>query len=101
MENSLLFSRIREIIKAWDPERLLALGAPEDEYEGEVRDILSMINEISYPDDATKIIADIFSRSFSSSDGSYKVVYKLEHCCNAGEQVWKAIRYYKDESLSR
>ncbi len=37
------FAAITRVINAWDPQALIAQGAPEDEYEAEARDICNTL----------------------------------------------------------
>lgn len=35
---------VRALIKGYDPEGLLGMGAPDDEYDSEVRDLVALVH---------------------------------------------------------
>jgi hypothetical protein len=58
------FLRAREVINREDPVGLLALGAPEDEYDPEVRDL------ISRPTAVTRArVREVFLKWFGEDNG--------------------------------
>jgi hypothetical protein len=58
---------IRNIINAWDPEDLLTLGMPEDEYESEVDYLMT---DIISSRQSVEIIAEKLCRVFNEFFGS-------------------------------
>ncbi|MGC5013599.1 hypothetical protein ACLQ2R_22790 [Streptosporangium sp. DT93] len=43
MTDDRLTTAVRELINRYDPEGLLGMGAPDDEYDSEVRDLTALV----------------------------------------------------------
>ena len=57
---------VRAVINEWDPMMLLALGAPEDEYDMEIADILAAIQKTRKVEVLASNIATILNESFDN-----------------------------------
>lgn len=60
----LLFDHVREIVNAEDPQELIVIGAPEDEYDPEVGSILARLPNASSPADVGVMVAQVFDEWF-------------------------------------
>jgi hypothetical protein len=77
---------IREVIHKWDPYRLLACGAPEDEFDAEVRAIVRQIPRINSTEDAIHAVSRVFTSSFEPG------VFKPDDCKEVGKEIYKALK---------
>jgi hypothetical protein len=59
------FQAIRLLINQSDPEALLGIGAPEDEYDPEVNDLLTLVQGAEEITSAS--VSEIFNRWFGQS----------------------------------
>lgn len=59
-----IYSLVKKYIDEYDFEDLLAIGAPNDEYDSESREIASLIIEESTTDEIAEIISDVMKKSF-------------------------------------
>lgn len=55
---------IREMLREWDPEGLIDLGAPEDEYEPEAERVSSRLENIESTSDMIELLRGTFSHMF-------------------------------------
>jgi hypothetical protein len=70
-----LFDAVKAVIDALDPEGLLAMDAPPDEYDGESKSITRALKADMTARQIAEIMADIFSSSFSDPfDTNYFMV---------------------------
>jgi hypothetical protein len=54
----------RELMHAWDPGKLLAGGAPRDEFDDEVARLVARIPRIADAEDAGRHVGEVFSAQF-------------------------------------
>jgi hypothetical protein len=77
-ERSALFLAVRAVVNREDPVDLIAISCPEDEYDGEVEDLLML------PEPATgEQVAEVFMRSFGDLD----VVVPVEMAARIAEGI--------------
>ena len=81
----MLQALIGEIIREWDPEKLLAGGAPPDEYDPEIAQILPHVRRIQSSADAAAVVSNVFASNFGRGDcdGAYAAI---------GERLFFALR---------
>lgn len=60
-----LCTEIQKIVNVWDPEGLLKMGAPLDEYESEIEMIVGSEYRIKETVDVEYVIKEIFSSQFN------------------------------------
>jgi hypothetical protein len=84
-EREKLFDVVRGVIHAWDPYDLLAGGAPDDEFDGEISAVVRQLDRIRTPRDACHVISRVFSSSFEPE------VFQVEHCRAVGERLYEAL----------
>jgi hypothetical protein len=55
---------VRSAIGAWDPYRLLELGAPPDEFDDEIAKVVARIPKLRGENDLAATISEVFSSAF-------------------------------------
>ncbi len=76
---------VRKVIHEWDPYRLLERGAPEDEWDNEILQIVGRINQVTSPASAARVISDVFTLAFQP-DG-----FSPEECAHVGKRLFDAL----------
>lgn len=76
------FKELRAIINEWDPYSLIAEGAPVDEFESEVGEVLAGLPKCKNQDDAVGLVSKVFSKAFEPD------LFKPEHCTEVGQKVY-------------
>ncbi len=76
---------VGNVINAWDPYCLLRCGAPEDEFDPEVRDVVVAISTIRTPIDAANAISKVFSKWFGSGR------FRPEDCISVGQKLYEEL----------
>lgn len=69
------FMKISKIVREHDPIGLLALGSPDDEYDGEIRRIIGVLPKIQDQKLLSEEIYKIFIDSFDKEIAGEKVKY--------------------------
>ncbi|WP_041808133.1 DUF1871 family protein [Evansella cellulosilytica] len=68
-------------VNNWDPELLLEMGAPDDEYEFEIERITKEISRCQDEIEVAEVIKDIFDDSFGRD-------FPLEECLEIAKKIW-------------
>ena len=76
---------VRRVVREWDPLGLLAGGAPEDEWDGEVKALVKQVPRIRSEKDAAHAV----SRVFSSLDRDR---FTPDGCSEVGRVLYLALR---------
>jgi len=76
---------VRKVIHEWDPYHLLAHGAPEDEWDSEILEIVGRINQVASPTSAAAVISDVFTKAFQP-DG-----FTPQDCGHVGKNLFDAL----------
>jgi len=71
-----------EVIRNWDPEGLLAGGAPRDELDHEIASLVAQIPRIKSAADAALAVSGIFGSNFDSD------IFPAESCRDVGEKLF-------------
>ncbi len=61
---SYIYNAIKEIIDSADPINLLSIGAPDDEYDGEIQEIASGISKCNSKEEIKEVVYNVFKRNF-------------------------------------
>ncbi|MCW8131346.1 MAG: DUF1871 family protein [Planctomycetota bacterium] len=77
---------IGDAVRAWDPERLIAGGAPRNEYEAEAAKVATLVPRMRSPKDAAIALSKIFTASFNNKS------YTPDYCANAGGKVYEVLK---------
>ena len=87
MENNykVLFDAVKCVIDAWDPMALLKSGAPKDEYESEVAQIVARAKEIRSEADAARVLSEVMKMSFGEA-------FTPDSCAEAGKAIFEKMR---------
>jgi hypothetical protein len=72
------------VVRAWDPYNLLAGGAPQDEFDGELAKLATHIPHIHSAADATQAVSIVFSKAFGSE-------FAPVSCAEVGEKLFNAL----------
>lgn len=64
-----LMNRIAPIINGWDPEGLIRMGAPEDEYVHEIEQIVGSRYRIHSINDGITVVCEVFNNAFGELFG--------------------------------
>ena len=79
------FDAVRGVIHEWDPYSLLAGGAPDDEFDSEIKAVVRQLHRIRSANDASHVISRVFSSSFEPE------VFQFEHCQSVGERLYEVL----------
>ncbi len=76
-------ARIREFVNAWDPMVLIERGAPQDEYDPEIRDIRQSLESghIGSESALAACIAAVFTKWFGDP-------FTAEMCSEVARGIW-------------
>lgn len=75
-KKSPLFIKAGKIVNKHDPIRLIAIGCPKDEYDGEVRMILESFKQASNTEELQDSIHKIFVKQFFKEIAGSKENYQ-------------------------
>lgn len=83
------FQIVKEVIDEWNPVDLLS-HTPEDEYEPEIRDIVSRLPTVNFVDELAAVIHEIFIKWF----GENSIIaeeYSIKKCYPLALKIWKKV----------
>jgi hypothetical protein len=72
----------RKVLREWDPYSLVAGGAPNDEFDSEAAEIVTLIPQIHSAADAAAALSQVFSEAFSAAD------FSGDACASAGAKLF-------------
>ena len=78
-----IYSTIKRAIDQTDPIRLLEIGAPEDEYEPEIREIVSRVGRCKSLGEIQTLIHEVFVKWFDERIAGPKERYRAP-----AEAIW-------------
>lgn len=70
------------VVRAWDPYCLLEGGAPSDEFDAEIAQLVTHIPRISTPTDAAQAISTVFSAAFDPG------LFTPAQCTDLGQELF-------------
>ena len=76
---------VASVVRSWDPCDLLALGAPPDEFDGEIARVVSCIPRISNAAAAAEVLSSVFSASFEPE------LFSSAQCAVPGEELFASL----------
>ena len=77
---------VRKVIHGWDPYHLLQGGAPENEWDQEILQIVGRVNRIGSPADAAKVISEVFTGAFHPEG------FGQDDCAEVGRKLFSALK---------
>jgi len=77
---------VRRVIHGWDPYRLLEIGAPNDEWDREILQIVGRVNRIASPADAAKVISEVFTEAFHPEG------FGQDDCAEVGRKLFSTLK---------
>jgi hypothetical protein len=84
-----LFADVARIMQASDPMQLIAIGAPDDEYEPEIGTVLPRLKEATSSLDVRRIVHEEFSRWFGDDMAGTESEYEA-----VSVEIWAAWQRY-------
>ncbi|MFB7142858.1 DUF1871 family protein [Gottfriedia sp. NPDC056225] len=78
--NSLNYEIVKLEIDKWDSLGLLAGGAPEDEYDPEIKDIVKEINSVNNNNELILLIKNVFEKWFGME-------FSYEECFTVAKSI--------------
>jgi hypothetical protein len=79
-----LYSHVSRLLRDADPIGLIAMGAPDDEYEPEVSTILPRLREANAIVDVQRIVHEEFVRWFSAD-----IAGPIKGYADVSERIWR------------
>jgi Domain of unknown function (DUF1871) len=73
---------VGSVVRAWDPYCLLEGGAPSDEFDAEIAQLVTHIPRISTPADAAQAISTVFSAAFEPG------LFTPAQCAELGQELF-------------
>jgi hypothetical protein len=77
---------VKKVIDEWDPFHFFLLGAPDDEYEPEIRDIVLRLKRKDTVKDIANIVSSVFIKWFGDFDK-----FHGEPCMNIAKKIKEGI----------
>ena len=79
---------VRKVIHDWDPYDLLhKCGAPEDEWDHEIRRIVGRVGGIHSAADAAAVVSEVFTQAFPDPER-----FGLDNCAEVGKKLFTALQ---------
>lgn len=78
-----LYSEVSRLVRTADPLRLIAIGAPADEYDSEISTILPRLREATSRDDVHRIVHEEFVHWFGAD-----IAGPFENFAALSEKIW-------------
>ena len=76
---------IRGLVHKWDPYALIAHGAPANEWDDEVEQIVERIHRFESPMDGARVLSEVFSSSLGPAG------FEPERCREWAEELHQAL----------
>ena len=80
-----LYEEVSRLMREADPIRLIAIGAPDDEYDVEMRTILPRLREATSSDDVQRIVHEEFVHWFTAEIAGSAAQY-----ADVSKNIWQA-----------
>ncbi len=77
---------VRKVIHGWDPYHLLEGGAPEDEWDREIIQIVGRVDRIHSAIDASAVVSEVFTAAFHPEG------FGQEDCAEVGRKLFTALQ---------
>ena len=76
------FQIVKEAVHAWDPYRLIELGAPDDEYDSDIASLLTYLPKVSNEEDFRRAVSNVFGESFGQE------AFTEDHCTDFAQKLF-------------
>jgi hypothetical protein len=83
---SQIYVLIKRAVDRADPIHLLEIGAPDDEYEPEIREIASRVGECVNPEEIQLLLHEVFTKWFDERIAGPKELYRAP-----AEVIWNGL----------
>ena len=81
---------VGSVVRAWDPYRLLAEGAFQDELDGEIAKVTARIPSFRSSSDVALALSEIFSESFGPEEQ-----FSVADCSDPAAQIFLELGHAK------
>ena len=85
-----LYTEVSRLLREADPIRLIVIGAPDDEYDVEVRTILPRLREAKSPGDVQRIVHEEFAHWFGAEIAAQATEY-----ADVSKNIWEALNKFQ------
>jgi len=75
---------VQDVLREWDPEGLIEMGLPANEYNPEAERICNRLPEVESAEQMTSLLQGVFSQMFSRD-------YALEECEEPGNEIFRRL----------
>jgi len=82
-----IYKLVKRAIDQADPIHLLEIGAPQDEYESEIREITSRVGECASAEETQTLVHNIFVKWFDEHIAGPKENYRAP-----AEAIWAGLQ---------
>ena len=82
--NRLHYEIVKLEIDKWDPMGLLSIGAPDDEYDPEIKNIVNEIQAVKNENELALLTKSIFEKWFGEE-------FDFEDCFKVAMNIWSKI----------
>lgn len=79
-----LYSEVSRLLREADPIGLIAMGAPDDEYEPEISTLLPRLREANAAGDVQRIVHEEFVRWFDAN-----IAGPISGYADVSERIWR------------
>lgn len=86
-----LYAEVSRLVREADPIRLIAIGAPDDEYDVEVSTILPRLHEATSASDVHRIVHEEFVHWFDADIAGPPEIYAA-----VSEEIWNTCQRYAE-----
>ncbi len=77
---------VRKVIHAWDPYHLLGVGAPEDEWDREILQVVRRVGRIHSAADASAVVSEVFTEAFHPEG------FGQDDCAEVGRKLFTTLQ---------
>ncbi|MFK7845600.1 MAG: DUF1871 family protein, partial [Rhodothermales bacterium] len=80
------FTLVSKVLNEWDPYGLIASGSSSDEFDAEATAIVTQLPNIASPQDAARVISDVFKHWMSERD------FPVVNCIESGQKLYLMLK---------
>ena len=84
---SQVYTLVKQAIDQADPMRLLATGAPEDEYESEIQEIVGRVGTCMTLEEVQTLVHEVFATWFDAQLAGSKEQYRVP-----AQTIWTGLQ---------
>jgi hypothetical protein len=73
---------VGEVVRSWDPYSLISSGAPTNEFDSEIAQVVTLVPDISSPSAAAAALSSVFSAAFEPE------LFSPTQCSAPGQELF-------------